>query len=344
MARLTYSEDEILESHPYARPHVVAGRRLHGGFDAAGRYVPPRLLHRAPAVAAWSEALRARGGDLLPADASLLAGIRFPSVAQQKLLIQRGLGQTFWNSLTIIGHIEARGRILADMVFPDLQPYVVEDLSELALGHLNRGLLRAHGLDEGGEPQRGIGGHDVMWFALRDLAFGTPPWPEPEIPENIARPDAEAEPFPGLAPAVLRTIYFLANLLMIELRAELGFGSSEALLLDPDLFTARRAEAEEAADVVNRIRTDEEIHVASLRLYLGELQELTLRTRDGGTLSGRALVDALWKGIVHWATQEQPRLAAERQRRLLSERILAHPEGREILAAFEALEDRGDLS
>jgi hypothetical protein len=344
VARLTYSEDDLLQSHPYARPHVVAGHRLHGGFDEAGRYVPPRLLHRGPAVDAWSEALRARGGDLLPADASLLAGIRFPSVAQQKLLIQRGLGQTFWNSLTIIGHIEARGRILADMAFPDLQSHVVEDVSGMGVGHLNRGLLKAHGLDEGGEPRRGIGGHDVMWFALRDLAFGPPPWPEPEIPDNIARPDAEAEVFPQLHPALTRTVYFLANLLMIEFRAELGFSSSEALLQDPELFTERRAEAEEAAEVVNRIRTDEAIHVRSLRLYLGELAELTLKTRDGGTLPGRELVDSLWEGIVHWATREQPRLAAERQRRILTGRILAHPDGREILRAFEALEEREEPS
>ncbi len=337
MARLTYTEDELLQSHSFARPHVVAGRRLHGGFDEDGRYMSPRLRHRGPAIDAWRDALRKRGGDLLPADSSLLAGIRFPSVAQQKLLIHRGLGQTFWNSLTIIGHIEGRGRVLADMEFPNLQPHVVEDVSELAVGHLNRGLLKAHGLDEGGEPEHGIGGHDVMWFALRDLAFGPPPWKEPEAPANIARPEAQAEPFPLLAPGILRTIYFLANLLMIEFRAERGFSNSEALLLDPDLFTERRAGAEEAAEVVNRIRTDEEIHVESLRLYLGELRELTLKTRDGGTLSGRELVDTLWDGIVEWATGEQPRLAAEQQRRVLTERILAHPGGEDILAQFEAL-------
>jgi hypothetical protein len=337
VARLTYTEDEFLQSHPYARPQIVAGHLLHGGFDEDGRYVSPRLLHRGPAIDAWSEALRVRGGDLLAADSSLLAGIRFPSVAQQKLLIQRGLGQTFWNTLTIIGHIEARGRILAEMEFPDLQPYVVEDVSQLAIGHLNRGLLKAHGLDEGGEPQRGIGGHDVMWFALRDLAFGPPPWPEPEPPQNIARPDSEAEPFPLLTPAVFRTLYLLANLLMIEFRAERGFSDSEALLLDPDLFTARRAGAEEAAEIVNRIRTDEEIHVASLRLYLGELQRLTLKMRDGNTLSGREVVETLWNGIVQWATVEQPRLAAAQQRRVLTERILAHSDGEEILREFEAL-------
>ena len=73
---------------------------------------------------------------------------------------------------------------------------MVQDVSELAIGHLNRGLLRAHGLDEGGEPEAGLGGHDVMWFALRDLAFGKTEYPMPVVPDNIARPDANVPVFP----------------------------------------------------------------------------------------------------------------------------------------------------
>jgi hypothetical protein len=340
--QLRYSEEELLASHDYARPHEVAGRRLHGGFDASGCYVPPRLLHRGPAVEAWTAALIRRGGGPLDAGPSLLDGIRFPSPAQQKLMIREGLGQTFWNTLTITGHIEARGRILADMAFPELQGSIEEDISEMGIGHLNRGLLRAHGLDEGGEPERGVGGHDVMWFALRDLAFGETGWPDPEVPANIARPDDQADPFPQLVPAIVRTVHLLANLLMIEFRAERGFSFSERMLLDPELFTERRAQAEEAAEVVNRIRTDEAIHVRSLRLYLGELRSITFRTRDGGHLPGRELVDTLWQGIVEWAVNEQPRLVAERTRKVLAERILAHPEGERILREFESLQDHNE--
>jgi hypothetical protein len=337
--KLAYSEEELLASHAYARPHEEAGRRLHGGFDASGRYLPPRLLHRGPAIQAWSERLRARGGDLLPADASLLAGVRFPSESQQKLLIQEGLGQTFWNVLTITGHIEARGRILADMEFPELQPWLHEDVSEMAVGHLNRGLLKAHGIDEGGEPRRGIGGHDVMWFALRDLAFGDVDYPEPEVPENIARPDAEAAPFPGLPSAIVRTVYFLANLLLIEFRAERGFAVTEQLLRDPEVFTERRADAERAADIVDRIRIDEEIHVSSLRLILGEIRSLDFRTLDGGTISGAEVVDDFWKEMCHWATVEQPPLAAEQQRALCRERIARHPDAERVQREFDALEE-----
>lgn len=338
MRKLVYQREELLRSHDYVRPQVEAGRRLHGGFLADGRYVPPRLLNRGPAVEAWTEALRRRGGDLLPADSSLLAGLRYPNEAQWKLLLREGLGQGFWNTLTITGLIEARGRVLADMGFPELQPVIEEDISPLAVGHLNRGLLEAHGLDEGGEPDQGIGGHDVMWFALRDLAFGEVAWPQPEVPD-IARPESEAAEVPGLPIGILRTVYFLANLLMIEFRAELGFSLTERLLRDPELFRARRAQAERAAEIVTRIRSDEEIHVASLRLYLGELRGLHFRTRDGRRLPGREVVDPLWEGIVRWATVEQPLLAAERQRKLFDQRISAHPQAERVRREFDALED-----
>jgi hypothetical protein len=320
-----------------ARRTITALRRERSSagigprFDREG---PPAGDRERERRAAWTEALRARGGDPLPADSSLLAGIRYPSEVQQKLLIKEGLGQTFWNALTITGRIEARGRVLAEMTFPELGPVVDADVSMMAVGHLNRGLLAAHGLDEGGEP--GIGAHDQMWFVLRDLAFGPTDYPEPTVPE-IARPESEAKDIPGIPLAIQRTIYFLANLLMIEFRAERGFAFTENLLRDPELFVARRAEAERAAEIVGRIRADEEIHVASLRLYLGEIQTLRFRTDDGRRIPGREIVDALWGGIVRWATVEQPVLAAEQQKKLLTERILAHREGPRILAAFHRL-------
>ncbi len=340
MTRLRYDAEELMRSHDYARPQVEAGHRLHGGFDAKGTYIPPRILVRNPALDAWSESLRARGGDLLPADSSLLSGVRYPSDAQQKLLIREGLGQTFWNSLTIIGMIEARGRVLADMVFPEYQGAIAQNVSDMAIGHLNRGLLKAHGLDEGGEPDKGVGGHDVMWFALRDLAFGKAAFPQPVVPDNIARPDANVPVFPDIPIQYERLTHFLLNLLMIEFRAERGFSTTERLLRDPDLFRDRRAEAEHAAEIVNRIRTDEEVHVRSLRLYLGELRTLDFKTANGGTRSGKEIVDTLWEGIVKWATIEQPPLAAVQQKAVLLDRISAHRDAERVKREFLALEDR----
>jgi hypothetical protein len=336
---LRVSREELLRSHAFAAPHEVSGYRLHGGFDAQGRYLPPRLLVRGPAVERWCDALRARGGDLLRADASLLAGVRGTNTAQQKLLLEEGLGQTFWNLLTITGEIEARGRLLAEIAFPDLQEAVVEDVSAQAVGHLNRGLLEAHGLDEGGEPARGVGGHDQMWFALRDLAFGPVSFPPPEIPARIGRPEEAETLVPEIPSRFERTIGFLANLLLIELRAELNFAFTEELLRDPALFRDRRRDALEAAEVVNRIRADEEIHVRSLRLYLGELRAATFRTRAAGTLPGAVVIDRLFDAVVRWWTVEQPPLAAAQQREIVRRRVFAHPEGGRIWARYEALAD-----
>ncbi len=339
MSRLAYSESELLSDPSFARLHVVKGRRLHGGFDASGNYVPPRSMGRNTALNAWTEALGRRGGTLFAADARLLSGPRLPNVAQQRLLLREGIDAPFWNSLTITGKIEGRGRILAEMQFPELQDIVLEDVSEMAIGHLNKGLLRAHGIDEGGEPSRGIGGHDVMWFVARDLAFGPDAYPDVAPPDNIARPEAGKRWMPEIAQPYEGLLSFLMNLLIIEFRAEIGFAITQQILRTAELFTERRDQAEQAAEIVDRIRADEEIHVRSLRLYLGELRALKIRTLDGGAIAGKDLIDRFWTGLVRWATVEQPFLAAREQQQILEPVILAHPYGRRILDEFNALSD-----
>src|SRR6478736_2183358 len=158
MAKLTYTRDEIMADADYAQPQIEAGYRLHGGFDSSGKYISPRTLNRWPAVEAWQAELLKRGP--------------YPTVDQQKFLLGHGFGETLWNSLTITGVIEARGAMLAQAVAPNFQDIVVEDISATCLGHLNKGLLVAHGFDEGGTKDKGIGGHDDMWFAVRDALFG----------------------------------------------------------------------------------------------------------------------------------------------------------------------------
>ncbi len=338
--RLAYTRDELMAEHDYAEPHVIAGRRMHGGFLTDGTYTPPRTKVRGPAIDAWTEALRSRGGDLFDAHASLLDGQRLPTVDQSLVLLRNDLGESFWNTLTIIGKIEAKGRLLADITFPDLQDVIVEDISEMAIGHLNNGLLVAHGLDEGGQPddqfpERSIGGHDEMWFVARDLAFGEGAHADVEPPENIGREDTQRRIL-ELPPEIEGLVSFLANLLLIEFRAELGFSESQAILRTPDVFTDRRAEAEEAADIIGRIRTDEEIHVTSLRLYLGEIRSCTFRTVDGGTIAGAEVIDRFWHDLVTWATVDQPLLQAEQQREVLVERIMRHADSERVLVAFDA--------
>ena len=337
MAKLSYTRDELMSDHDYSTPHVVSGTRLHGGFLANGSYQPPRALVREPAMDAWEAALRSRGGAPFSASADLLDGARIPNAEQQLVLMRNGLTQGFWNTLTIIGKIEARGRFLSELPIPDLQAAIVEDISTMAIGHLDKGLLDAHGIDEGGQPDLGIGGHDAMWFALRDLAFGPDAFPDVEPEANIGRDEAGGTRFLSeIAQEIENTFSFLANLLIIEFRAEIGFAETQAILRTPDLFSDRRAKAEEAAEIVERIRTDELIHVRSLNLYLGELRSVTLRTLDGGTVSGAELVDRFWDGMVQWATVEQPALAAKRSIAVVQERIAKHPEADRVLVEFNA--------
>ena len=334
MERLTYTEDELMADHEGLTPHVVAGRPMHGGFHPDGSYQPPRALWRVPALRAWESALVARGGRPMTADATLLGGVRLPTVEQSRVLLRHGLGQTFWNTLTITGKIEAKGRLLAQFEFPDLQPFVVDDISSMAIGHLNKGLLRAHGFDEGGVD--GVGAHDEMWYAARDLAFGAGAHPDVDPPETISRPEVGQRFMPEVDPGVEGLLSLLMNLLVIEFRAEIGFEATQAILRTPDLFIDRRSEAEEAAEIVERIRTDELIHVSSLRLFLGECESVTFRTVDGSTIPGRTLIERFWGGLVRWATVDQPRLVADQQHAVLRARIEQHPDADRVWAEFEA--------
>ena len=337
--QLVYSEAELMTDQEFAMPHIVDGRRMHGGLLADGSYQPPRAAVREPALDAWEMALVARGGRMFPATADLLVGERSPNVEQSRVLLRNGLGQTFWNSLTITGKIEARGRLLAEATFPDLQQYIVEDISTMAIGHLNIGLLKAHGIDEGGEPERGIGGHDAMWFVARDMAFGPDAYPDVEPEPNIARPEAGTRFMPEISASAEGLLSLLMNLLIIEFRAEIGFAATEQLLRTTDLFADRREAAELAAVVVDRIRADEAIHVRSLCLYLGELESVTFRTVDGGIVAGSALIDRFWHGLVRWATVDQPRQVAALQREIVERRIAAHPDADRVLREFHAAAD-----
>ncbi len=338
--QLRFSRDELMASHPYARPHQEAGRRLHGGFDAEGRYVSPRTLTRWPAVEAWRAALAARGWPLIDASGKLLESEGYPNFAQQKLLLQSGFGQTEWNALTITGIIEARGQALANFTAPDLQAIIVEDISETACGHLNLGLLHAHGMDEGGDPaQPDVGAHDAMWFAARDLVFGKDAYPIPVAPESISRP-VEAREMPQVPPPYEQLFKLLMDVLMIEVRAESAFVLHGRLFRDPEIF-ADRAAAERAADLVERIRTDEAVHVAYLQTVVSELRGFTFKTEDGGRAAGAEIIDPVWARMVEWHGSLERVAARERARAELERRILAargEEAGRELLARLDALE------
>lgn len=339
---LRYHREDLIASHTFARPHEAAGYKLHGGVDAGGHYVSPRVLNRWPAVEAWNAQLSARGWPLLDATTTLLKYGNFPNVAQERLLLEAGLGQFFWNSLTVTGVIEARGKALATTEMPDVQDIVVEDVSETTLGHLRKGLFEAHGWDEGGGDPRtpDLGAHDAMWFAVRDAVFGKDAYPLPEVPESISRPEAATRELPQLAPQFEGLIKMMMNVLLIEVRAESFFSFCCEVLRDPANFKDRREAAERAAQIVERIRQDEQIHVAYLRAALSELRSFTVKTLDGKTVSGADLLDPLWDEMVDWHGRREREIARERTRGEIEREVvkrLGAAKAPAFIARFDAL-------
>ena len=336
MAKVVYTIDEIEAEHVYATPHIECGVKLHGGFAEDGSYVSPRTRNRWEAVNNWHQQLKDRGVEIVEASTNLLIEPNFPNIAQQVFLLKNGIEQGFWNSLTITGLIEGRGKALAEITPPDFQDIIVEDISETALAHMSKGLLTTHGWDEGGNPATDIGGHDVMWYAVRDLVFGKDKYPIPEAPASIGREKEEREMLQiPLEHEML--VSFLMNLLMIEVRAERAFDFYERVLSSDEVFTDRRKEGNHAAELVDRIRKDESVHVAWLRAAISEFRSFTIKTVDGTEVCGADILDPVWAKQVHWHSVEmheanRPAAVAE-----MKKTILATENGEAVLQQFEAL-------
>ncbi len=337
MAKRVYSREELIADHEYAKPQIEAGYRLHGGFDEKGEYISPRTLHRWPAVHAWQSALRDRGAQIIDASRRLLKRGPYPTVEQQKFLLNAGDGESLWNGLTITGIIEARGALLATVSAPDFQNIVVEDLNGSCLGHLNKGLLEAHGWDEGGMKSKGIGGHDDMWFAVRDALFGKNAYPIPPVPESLARPETGRR-MPGIPKEYEDWILLLMNVLMIEVRAENFFSFCIEVMRDPENFRDRRAAADHAAELVDRIRTDEAIHVAYLQTAISELRSFTIKTLDGRQIQGHTIVDPVWEKMIEWHAVTNADFSRNQSRENVVARLKKRPHGDSLVAQFDALE------
>jgi hypothetical protein len=338
---LILSRDELLRSHDYASLQTETGYRLHGGFLSDGRYASPRTLVRTPAVERWAQAVLDKGGTLIDVSQSILPTETWPNFAQSKFLLKRGLDRTFWTSLTTTGIVEGRGVALCTFSPPDFQPLVQEDLSGTLTGHLAKGLLWAHGADEGGDPgDRSIGAHDVMWFAVRDKVFARDLHPMPEV-ERVTRTEPERQ-MPQIPAAHENLVKFLMSLLVVEVRAESFFSHCCALLRDRELFTDRRAEAEHAAAIVERIRQDESIHVRYLQVFISEMRQFTfgdVKGGDvkGGDVKGATFVDPIWDRVRGFVQPERRR-AMYAAIQAEAEQKLGPDKARRFLAEFDALE------
>ena len=335
--KLIYSTDEILADGPYARLNFFDGRRLHGGFDANGTYISPRTHERWPAIRAWRDKLLAEGGELIDASTQVLRVPHYPSPAQMKLLLQHDVTLPLWNSLSIIGLVEGRGRMLTTVTAPDFQSMIDGDISGTATAHLNKGLLRSHGLDEGGDGTHRIGAHDAMWFLVRDLALGEHLHPIPEMAAREVRPGSDLREMPALLPEAEGLIKLLMNVLMVEIRAERGFAFHLALFRDKELFTGRRDRAELAAMIVSQIRQDEAPHVAYLQLLISEMRHFQFRT-PGGRIQGRAIIDPIWTKVSAWHANQVPSIQRDAARELVKECLAHRKDGTSLMEAFDRLD------
>lgn len=334
--RLVYSREEILASGEVAAPLVANGVRCHGGFDDDGRYRSPRTLHRAPAIAAWQGRLAREGHDLLDVPRGLMPP-QYPNVEQATLLLRHGVREPVARALTIISIVEGFGAVIRDVRIPDLEALVVEPIDGTALAHLGAGLFEAHARDESG--YRDEGGHKQMWEAARDLALENPKIPGDVLLRMMGRGGRArkaARPFPALDPTLERMLQTMAQVLVVEVFAEGTFDWGERLLSNPEVS----AEPEAAGAMVRHIRSDENPHVEYLRTALSEVRARTLRTVDGGTLSGREVVDGLVHRILRTLTRSRPREQREDLRTGLVEamKVAANPGA--LLEEFDTLETR----
>jgi hypothetical protein len=339
---LLLSREEIVRSHDYVRPHVEAGYRLHGGYVATGEYRSPRTLVRGPAVERWAEALVGNGGELIDVSRSILPTPIWPNLQQSRLLMEKGLDRTLWNLLTATGIVEARGGILRTVAAPDFQSIVVEDLGATVTGHLNKGLLWAHGVDEAGDPnQPEEGVHDFMWFAVRDMVFEKGIYPVPEI-GTVARRAVHRE-MPEIPATHENFLKLLMNALIIEVRAESLFDHVQKLLSDPDLFLYRRQDTEHAVEIVDRIRLDESIHVRYLQVFLSELRSFSFCCEDGAVKKGAEFIDSVWQRARSFVQPERDEKMFA-SIKLEAEHKLTPSEARSLLERFNALESGSMMS
>jgi hypothetical protein len=307
--RTTYTTDELLAEHAYERPLVVDGVACHGGF-VGDAYVSPRTRWRAPALDAILEPITAR----VPP--------HFPSVAQTTLLVRHDVRLPLVRILTLIAMVEGYGgEILRLLPIPPLEQRVRGPVAGTALAHLAT-LFEAHARDEAG--------HEHMWKLARDVALDHPAIPD--MASGMAPPGG-TRLLPEIPADLEAVILRMVGVLVIEVFAVGAFRWASAVLGDASLFP-RHADARA---LVGYIQQDEAPHVGYLATALAELRCRELVGVDGGTVSGRDVIDRVRDMLV--AFQTGPRHQANVQfRTQVTERAVAeHPKRDALLAEFRAL-------
>jgi hypothetical protein len=305
-AQTEFTSEELLASHPGTEPLLAGDVRCHGGFAADGAYVPPRTLHRVPAIEAWRAKHAADfGADVIDVPLETWP-THFPNIAQARYLIANGVREPLIATLTRIGTVEGFGANIRLLQPGDLQRHFAEDISGTATAHLGRGLFEAHGRDEAGfdDAAGHTAGHEEMWFAARDIAFPEPA-PEIDIAKMLERmgfgsPGAGAAAVTtrllpdAIDPNVELVVNLMIRVLLIEVQAFHTFAWAEDWLADPDLVAGDG----EAARLVGYIRADETPHVGYLATAITELRDRTWIGSDGTKHAGTDMIGRLWDTLL----------------------------------------------
>lgn len=333
MPKLEWTREELLSDLPYDEPLFAGGVRCHGGFKD-GRYVSPRTRHRAPAIAAWQDRLRAEGQALVDVPRQFVPP-HYPSYPQARLLLCEGVREPVVRALTTISIVEGFGARIRDLALPDLSREVKEDLAGTALAHLGGGLFEAHARDEAGFREEG--GHKQMWEAARDLGLA-----KPEIPDDVLlammRGGGRGERrrlFPELSGRLEDMVAFLSNVMIVEIFAEDVFEWGKALLGDGEVS----ADPVGAPALVAAIQSDEKPHVEYLRTALSELRARTLRSPDGKfEISGAAVVDRTLETQLRAIATTRPARERNDVRAAIHRAIADEPRATALARRFEALD------
>ena len=91
---------------------------------------------------------------------------------------------------------------------------------------------------------------------------------------------------------------------------------------------------------VGRIRQDEGPHVGYLTDFVSELRSLTFKTLDGKQISGAAVIDPVWRGMVNWHAVTNMDYDRKITHQEIADTLSKKANGAELLRRFDELEQK----
>jgi hypothetical protein len=339
--QVTFTAAELLSDHAIVEPLIAGGVRCHGGYDASGTYVSPRTRFRNPAIEAWqAKHVADFGTEILHVPLDTWPA-HYPNVAQARHLITAGVPEPLIATLTRIGTVEGLGANIRLLQPENLQRFFDEDIAGTATDHLGGGRFEAHGRDEAGWEEEA--GHKDMWFAARDIAFGSPT-ADVDIDAKLERmgfgqqgPGAAVERrLPDdIAPELEAVASIMIRVLLIEVQAFHTFAWAEDWLADRDLVAGDGR----AAQLVSHIRADETPHVGYLKTAVTEMRDRTWIGTSGKRYAGTDMIGRLWDRLLDDSLGAGRAVTRKAVIGEVEHWAGKRPNGADIVAEFHAIAD-----